>query len=784
MKRIDLGSTGETVNPNSPNWADLNLPHRWFGVMNVLCPDGRPTELQAIALGTFRILESRRNLIISAPTNTGKSLLGYAVLLESVLRGRRALLLEPYRALAQEKFDDLERVLPQLQEIFEQTIAVTITTGDYRLDEEVMNAPPPEGGEIVVATPERIEAILRNPDYSPWCDSFGAVCADEAHLLSSPRRGPTLEYVLTTFLLHRAPPRIVLLSATAGDTSTACDWLEPCDLVATLVRHPPLEQTILSLDGSDDAGRELVALCRDLLSKTENSVLIFVYQTSSAVRLAQALSNELGLLTGESGALAYHSKMPKAMREKAREAYLAGTSRSLVCTTALAAGVNLPASHVIVRDLTFAGVGPLHIEHLIQMSGRAGRGTRAGHAIFMHRPSDGWKLEELIGNLDHPRLRPLSSALIPTIGQQAKSKPRSEDAAISASATISLSLLARAGETGRTVSALESFVAKTLGGKLIVPRVQQALDWLRAPERLFVFERKGGQVAPTSLGLAAARSTLPLCFAAGFGQLMRDLFSLEAEERVVGEWTFFDHVLIVELLAERTFSLRQFSEPLREQIDDWGERSSEKSVLYREWIRGAKGYSKASELFGSLQISLEGRTDDPDEWCRRKAYLGVFRAVILRERSKGLTVEEISRRWKVESLAGVEEAWRDDRLWLLNALGGICDLCCFYYHLRSECGASENRLMRAKRLMQRLRVLAYQTASQLKFCSPLGGLLVELRRSEGLRGVGEKTVQKLEAFGALTFPVLGQMTDEQFIAAGISRKMGSRIRAYIRRRIR
>jgi hypothetical protein len=86
--------------------------------------------------------------------------------------------------------------------------------------------------------------------------------------------------------------------------------------------------------------------------------------------------------------------------------------------------------------------------------------------------------------------------------------------------------------------------------------------------------------------------------------------------------------------------------------------------------------------------------------------------------------------------------------------------------------------------MRRLRVLAYQTASQLKYCSPLGVLLMELRRSQGLKGVGEKTVQKLEAIGAMTFPVLAQMTDEQFVAAGIPRKIGNRIRTYVRRRIR
>jgi hypothetical protein len=86
--------------------------------------------------------------------------------------------------------------------------------------------------------------------------------------------------------------------------------------------------------------------------------------------------------------------------------------------------------------------------------------------------------------------------------------------------------------------------------------------------------------------------------------------------------------------------------------------------------------------------------------------------------------------------------------------------------------------------MQRLRVLAYQTTLQLKYCSPLGGLLVELRRSQGLKGVGEKTIQKLEAIGAITFPAIAQLTDEQFTAAGIARNTANRIRAHVRRRMR
>ena len=61
----------------------------------------------------------------------------------------------------------------------------------------------------MVATPERIESILRNPEYSGWYESFGAVCADEAHLLSSLYRGPTFRIRADDFPTAKsaAPPR-------------------------------------------------------------------------------------------------------------------------------------------------------------------------------------------------------------------------------------------------------------------------------------------------------------------------------------------------------------------------------------------------------------------------------------------------------------------------------------------------------------------------------------------------------------------------------------------------
>jgi hypothetical protein len=89
----------------------------------------------------------------------------------------------------------------------------------------------------------------------------------------------------------------------------------------------------------------------------------------------------------------------------------------------------------------------------------------------------------------------------------------------------------------------------------------------------------------------------------------------------------------------------------------------EKSVLYREWILGAKGHSKAAELFGSLQISPESKTIDPDESCRRKAYLSALRA----------SSANAPRDWPWRKSHGVGKS----SLWpALRSRGGMTDFGC------------------------------------------------------------------------------------------------------------
>ena len=71
-------------------------------------------------------------MIVQAPTNSRKSLVGLIGLLQIVHRGKRVILVEPLRALAREKTDEIERISKDLKKTLGWSFEVKITTGDSR----------------------------------------------------------------------------------------------------------------------------------------------------------------------------------------------------------------------------------------------------------------------------------------------------------------------------------------------------------------------------------------------------------------------------------------------------------------------------------------------------------------------------------------------------------------------------------------------------------------------------------------------------------------------------
>ncbi|WP_081583514.1 DEAD/DEAH box helicase [Noviherbaspirillum massiliense] len=731
----------------------------------------RVVQQRAFANG---LCSGRRNMVVAAPTNSGKSLVGLIGLLQAVHRGKRAILLEPLRALAREKGEEIERLAADLKKSLGWTFNVKVTTGDYRLDDESYADPAP-GGELIIATPERLEAILRNPDHASWLDTIGAVCVDEAHLISNPRRGPTLEYLITSFLALPAPPRLFLLSATLGNVEAAKSWLEPCDVVQVSERYPPLTKQVVEVGAGETADDAVTRWLRAVLQEQQHQALVFVYQTASTEKLARQLTASLGESAGIAGAMVYHGKMSVAQRDLSRQAFLNRTCRVVVTTSALAMGVNLPATHVVVRDLTYPNADSPEVGDLLQMMGRAGRGDQSGTAIAICKPSDGWAVCELQRMLDEERLPEFRSAFA-ICAEQGGDLP--------AGTTQVLSLLSRKSDAGASRSDIEAFFLRSFGGQHLAALTGEALNWLETRKLAYSDERVHYKL--TALGRTTALSVLPSALAAGYARLLRDLLEGDCEDHILTNWKPLDHLICLNLLYDRTPSLRPFSEALAKFVDGWAERNAQFAPhIFQKWVRGGKGYSSAHEILGSLGVSVEGKSlDARKEAARKEAYKATFLAIVLHERSMGTSNDAIEKQYGIKNFEGIEEGWRDGLLWLLGGVSRMLDIKVFFYHLKETCEASPERIQRVKRLLGKMRHETFDMQEQIKYCSALGPLLKQLKRSAGGRaGVGIQSIRKLEEAGVTSFSELQKLGYEGLIARGIRRDIAKRIASFTRKRL-
>ena len=253
--------------------------------------------------------------------------------------------------------------------------------------------------------------------------------------------------------------------------------------------------------------------------------------------------------------------------------------------------------------------------------------------------------------------------------------------------------LARRPEEGFSVGALQSFFNRSLTGQTLADQVQPTLNWLTDPYRMRAFKNEQNRYRLTVLGLKATRAVLPLQLSSGFAQLMRDLLTVDPTDRLLSSWKPLDHLIVLSLLHDRLPQIRPFSKKLVNQVDTWMEQNPSKvPLLYREWIAGQPGASKAAELLGSLAIEIPETAKSKDIWARKSAYQSVFHAIVLYERGQGKAIETLTRRWQIKNLGGIEERWRDDYLWLLSGMGHLLDIRAFYFHLREECGADTERV--------------------------------------------------------------------------------------------
>jgi helicase len=352
-----------------------------------------------------------RNLLVTTPTASGKTLIAMMAAIKTIERGLKVIYLTPLRALATEKYHDFH-ALEDL-DITGMKIRVKITSSDYSSSGKEV-----EDADVIILTNEKMDSLMRHG--AEWISDVGLFVADEVHLIGERERGPTLEMMLTNIRKLYPQSQILALSATVANSDDIADWLG-CELIESNWRPTKLIEGVYEHGNirMNDGNRFKILTSADVTSaaidiaidslKNGGQALIFadtrkrafslatkaaeaVYKRldNSAKERAVEISSQI-LNKGDDTELTrnlsyliskgvgfHHAGLGPSSREIVEESFKKGIIKLLTATPTLAAGVNLPARRIILAsilryDAEYGGNIPISVLEYKQLSGRAGR---------------------------------------------------------------------------------------------------------------------------------------------------------------------------------------------------------------------------------------------------------------------------------------------------------------------------------------------------------------------------------------------------------------------------
>ena len=420
---------------------------------------------------------SGRNIIYSAPTSAGKTLIAELLLLKSVLeKHKKVIMILPFVSIVHEKVN-------YMASVFEP---IGIKVGGF------MGGHAPQGGlsavDVAVCTIEKANSLINHVLEDGVVEQLGMVIVDELHMVGDHHRGYLLELLLTKLLYvcHKYDSRsastngeegsnrrvqLLGMSATLPNLPTLAKWLNAA-LYQTDFRPVPLQEmvkmgdTIYDYDfkvieklvrGEMDTEEGEIAeiCCRKI--KNGHSVLIFCPTKAWCEKLAMTLARSPNLMnrdldidrigldgayeqlrrtqvgidpvlakTLQSGIAFHHAGLTFDEREIIEGAFRQLSIRVLVATSTLSSGVNLPARLVIVRTPIFHQT-LIDILTYKQMVGRAGRKgvDDKGESILICKPSEKPKVISLLKCTPRPvesclgrapQINPITKCSVPSKG--------------------------------------------------------------------------------------------------------------------------------------------------------------------------------------------------------------------------------------------------------------------------------------------------------------------------------------------------------------------------------
>ena len=333
-------------------------------------------------------IHKRKNVLVSAPTGSGKTLSAFAAIISELVNLSEAQKLEdkvycvyisPLKALNNDIKRNLLEPLKEIEEVNAKELGLRVlvrTEDTTTYERQKMLAKPPH---ILITTPESLAILLVAPKFREKLRDVKWVVVDEIHALASGKRGVHFSLSLERLQNIAGPFTRIGLSATIAPLDEIAQFLagfendgQPREISvvdAQFLKKMDLKvispvENIMDVTQAD-LDKKTYEMLHDIIQH-HKTTLIFTNTRAATERVVHNLKTKYGRHYSEN-IQAHHSSLSREMRLSTEEKLKRGELKVVVCSTSLELGIDIGFIDIVI----LLG-SPKSVSRALQRIGRSG----------------------------------------------------------------------------------------------------------------------------------------------------------------------------------------------------------------------------------------------------------------------------------------------------------------------------------------------------------------------------------------------------------------------------